>query len=346
MDELISVIVPVFNIEDYLENCIRSILRQTYTNLEIIAVDDGSTDASLSVLKKLEAEESRLHVLHQDIGGGSSARLAGLSQAKGTWIGFVDGDDEIEPDMFERLLKNALQYHTDISHCGYQMVFPSRVDYYYNTGKLLVQNRRDALIGLLDGSFEPGLCNKLVHRSLIVRFLNSDRFDGSIRINEDLLMNYYLFRSADRSVFEDFCPYHYQLRKGSAATSFLKPYKLRDPIRVRQILEAETRDDPELHGICLTILAQCLIRTSTMSSRGFSPEIDDCIHEAREQLKSLLPALRTEKHCSNRARVLASWASASPGTYRMIHSLYSELSGKAHKYDVKSQIDQRDRPGL
>ena len=162
MDNKISVIVPVFNIESYIKRCVDSILSQTYPNIEIIIVDDGSTDNSGRIIDDIASTNSSIRVLHKKNGGVTSARLEGVKIASGDWITFVDGDDYIEPDMYEVLMKKAIDYQADISHCGYQMVFPSRVDYYYNTHKQIIQNNQKGLIDLLSGSFiEPGLCNKL-----------------------------------------------------------------------------------------------------------------------------------------------------------------------------------------
>ena len=180
----ISVIVPVYNIENYIEKTVESIRNQTYKNLEIILVDDGSSDNSGRILDEIAAKDSRIQVIHQENGGVTSARIAGIKIATGDWIGFVDGDDFIEPDMYQRLLENALKYSAQISHCGYQMVFPSRVVYYYNTGRLVQQDKLTGLYDLLDGSFiEPGLCNKLFHKTLFHSLLHEGLIDLSIKNN-------------------------------------------------------------------------------------------------------------------------------------------------------------------
>ena len=105
---MISVIVPAYNIAPYLEKSIASICAQSYKNLEIVIVDDGSSDDTLSVVQKLEKQDQRILVISKENGGVTSARLRGVSEASGEWIGFVDGDDFIEPQMYERLLHNAL----------------------------------------------------------------------------------------------------------------------------------------------------------------------------------------------------------------------------------------------
>ena len=168
MDEnKISVIVPVYNIENYIEKTVESIRNQTYKNLEIILVDDGSSDNSGRILDEIAAKDSRIKVIHQENGGVTSARISGIKMATGEWIGFVDGDDFIEPDMYDVLLKNAIKHQADISHCGYQMVFQNRTDYYYNKGRIILQDKETGLKDLIEGKYvEPCLCNKLFRKSL------------------------------------------------------------------------------------------------------------------------------------------------------------------------------------
>lgn len=238
MADQISIIVPVYNVAAALPRCLDSILAQTYPNIEIVAVDDGSPDHAGVILDQYAAKHGNLHVVHKENGGVTSARLRGIQEASGEWIGFVDGDDEIEPDMYERLLKNAKAYDAQISHCGYQMLFPDgRVHYFHNTGLLAKQDKTAAIRELLSGSMiEPGLCNKLFHKSLLHSLLHDGAIDTSIKINEDLLMNFYLFTAAEQTVFEDWCPYHYIVREGSASRAKLNKHMIYDPIKVKEIV--------------------------------------------------------------------------------------------------------------
>lgn len=116
--ELISVIVPVYNVENYLERCVASILKQTYTDLEIILIDDGSTDKSGAICDELQKKDSRIIVLHKENGGQSSARNLGLKICKGTWICFIDSDDFIRVDYVEELYRLCITYNVPISQCG------------------------------------------------------------------------------------------------------------------------------------------------------------------------------------------------------------------------------------
>ena len=118
MQPLISVVVPIYNVESYLQESINSIIWQTYTNLEIILVDDGSTDKCPQICDEFAKVDSRIKVIHKDNGGLSDARNAGLAVANGELIGFVDSDDYIHVDMFRLLYENMIENNSDISVCG------------------------------------------------------------------------------------------------------------------------------------------------------------------------------------------------------------------------------------
>lgn len=105
---LISIVVPVYNVKQFLTKCLNSIISQTYSNLEIIVVDDGSTDGSATICDDYAKKDKRISVIHKENGGLASARNAGIDVAKGTYIGFVDSDDYIEPYMYEKLLPMSI----------------------------------------------------------------------------------------------------------------------------------------------------------------------------------------------------------------------------------------------
>ena len=119
----LSVIVPVYNTEKYLRECIDSILAQTFTDFELILVDDGSTDGSGVLCDSLAQTDDRIRVIHKENGGLSDARNAGLVQAKGTWLLFVDGDDYVEPDAMAHMQSLLEQHHAQIIHCCLRNVY-------------------------------------------------------------------------------------------------------------------------------------------------------------------------------------------------------------------------------
>ncbi len=337
MNDLISVVIPAYNIADCLSGCLDSVLAQTHVALEVIVVDDGSTDATAQVLDAYAEKDVRIKAIHKENGGVTSARLRGIAEATGEWIGFVDGDDYIEPTMFEHLLSNAVRYQADIAHCGYQMVFPNgRVDYYYNTGRLVQQDNRTGLSDLLRGDFvEPGLCNKLFHQSLFRCLLYDDVMPRDIKINEDLLMNYYLFKEAQLSVYEDFCPYHYMLRKGSAATSKLNPHKLKDPLKVLDKLYEDTAGDAQVQEVVVLRRVRHMINMATMRYQGQKDLIAPYRREVRKRLRREWKRVMNTAACPLSLKLMMMWAMLWPWSYSVIHVLHSQISGNAHKYDVE-----------
>ena len=118
MDNLISIVVPVYNVESYLRKCIESILNQTYKNLQIILVDDGSTDNSGNICDEYATKDSRIQVIHKENGGLVSARKAGLKLSSGEYFATVDSDDWIEPNMYEEMLKHLIQTNADFVNTG------------------------------------------------------------------------------------------------------------------------------------------------------------------------------------------------------------------------------------
>lgn len=329
----ISVIIPAYNIDSHIGYCLDSILSQTCSIFEIIIVNDGSTDSTGEIAQTYAAKDTRVRVIHKENGGVTSARLRGVAEARGEWIGFVDGDDWIEPDMYERLLHNAIQHNADISHCGYQMVFPDgHIDFYHNTGNLLQQDHNTALNDLLCGNFvEPGLWCKLFRREL---------FDGlaelmplDIRINEDLLMNYWLFKKAKTSIYEDFCPYHYILRKGSAATASINHHKLWDPLTVAKIILEDSSN--EVRPTAYRKYIRMLINGASMDADENPELILPYRTQVRKELREQLASVLKGTECGTGLKTMALWAAISPASYGFIHKIYAKIRGFDKIYDLE-----------
>lgn len=322
---LISIIVPAYNVEKCLSVCVESILAQSFKNIEIVLVDDGSTDQTGKIIDDYQLRyPDRIIPIHIENGGVMNARMVGIGVATGDWIGFVDSDDVIEPDMYERLLDNALKYDADISHCGYQTVVNGgeRIHYFYNTGKLIEQDNITGLRDLLTGAFiEPGLCNKLFQKQLFQTIVTENKIDTSIRINEDLLLNYLLFKEAKKSVYEDFCPYHYITRSDSATRSQFRVYKVLDPIKVRKKIldDCET----ELQSIAwnkylVSCLNGCVALHAKTDWQEYYAEIKEELEKHRDKWK----------HLSRNELFKMKLFILSPILYKMIFSIYERFFQK------------------
>lgn len=232
-NQLISIIIPAYNIDQYLARCLDSVLGQTYNNLEVIVISDGSVDGTNDIIKQYADADSRIKYILKQNTGVSDTRNKGLEIATGDYIGFVDGDDYVEPNMFEILYENMMKYDADISHCGYQMVFPSKVVYYHGTDNLYQFNQQEGVEAIIKADLvEPGIWNKLYKREVVEQI----RFDARLVESEDFLYNICAFKNCNKSVFVDKPLYHYILRNNSACTSAFNIKKTDNQILVMEIL--------------------------------------------------------------------------------------------------------------
>lgn len=313
-NNLISVIVPVYNLENYIEKCLASIQSQTYSNIEIIVVDDGSIDSSWNVINRIAKEDHRIIPIHKENGGVSSARMLGLANANGEWIGFVDGDDEIEEDMYEVLINNAFEYNADISHCGYKMIFnDGRITSFYDTKVKKIQDNTTGVIDLLEGDLiEPGLWNKLYKKSLF----DDIELDTNIQINEDLLLNYYLFKNSQSSIFEDLTKYHYLIRDNSASRSKFNGYKIYDPIRVKEIILNDADDEYKSTAQKVFLRTLIYVYNSLIINEG------DFVND-KKKIRKMIFSNRC--YCSllnSKLKIMTYMIMLIPNFYKIIYKIY------------------------
>lgn len=215
----ISIIVPIYNVEGYLEHCIESICHQTYCNLEIILVDDGSTDSSGAICERYAAYDRRIHVIHQKNMGVVAARKAGLKHASGRYIGLVDGDDYLEPEMYKELLEIMLREQVDFVHSGYYVDEKAGV---YGTGKTslfeISGNRLECLRTCVlnpisDFKIAPSNWSKLYSSELIKEAYSE--VPDTISYGEDLLFLCSCILKCKYFYILDKAYYHYVTRANS-----------------------------------------------------------------------------------------------------------------------------------
>lgn len=210
---LISVIVPVYKVEQYLQQCVDSICAQTYRNLEIILVDDGSPDRCGQLCDELAMTDSRIRVIHKRNGGLSSARNAGLEVMQGEYVGFVDSDDWIDPEMYERLYQDIQEHEAQIACCGIARCKGDTVQSYFNPklDEKFCLNVEDAMCELIQNyRITNSVCDKLYHVSI---------FDG-LRMKEGILyedaqIQPLCIHCAQKVVYDARPMYCYRLSEGS-----------------------------------------------------------------------------------------------------------------------------------
>ena len=209
----ISVIVPIFKVEQYLENCINSIINQTYENLEIILVDDGSPDNCGAICDELAIKDNRIKVIHKENGGLSSARNAGLDIATGDLIAFIDSDDWIEPEMLTVLERILSENNADFSVCGMIADFGDAVIKNKSSVSNVVKVNKPEIFNLILNAptFYGYAWNKLYRREII----GDLRFDESLMSCEDLDFCVRLAAKSNSAVFTNEKFYHYMQHSAS-----------------------------------------------------------------------------------------------------------------------------------
>ena len=216
-EELISVIVPIYNVEKYIRKCIDSILAQTYKNLEVILVDDGSPDNCGNICDYYSEMDKRIKVIHKQNGGLSDARNAGLEIASGEYIGFIDSDDYIHPDMYRLLHQNLVESKSDIAECAVERIYKDKV---INgcTGEVKIFSGEDALRIHLESDGEGYMPRTAVWSKLFRRKLwEGVRFPKG-HIHEDYLITTQMLYRSKSVCCIDKCLYTHIYTNSSSIT--------------------------------------------------------------------------------------------------------------------------------
>lgn len=235
MEKLISIIVPIYNVEDYLERCLASISKQTYKNLEIILIDDGSTDKSAEICDRFAEKDQRIVVVHKENEGVSAARNLGMRMAKGEYIGFIDSDDYIDLNMYETLYTAIENKNADLAVCGFEQV---RIN-----GQTQVNDAHENIDwskkNIIANYFTQGIIKEIMYapvNKLYRKSMLSDLyFNTKYRMGEDILFVFECVERMNKMVYVQGAFYHYVMRKGSAMTSSFSEKRLEYIYAIREI---------------------------------------------------------------------------------------------------------------
>ena len=318
MKECISVIVPVYNIETYLLECLESITNQTYTNIEIVAVNDGSTDTSRKLLESYQEKEPRLVIYDKENGGLSDARNYGIKMAKGEYILCVDGDDRIHPKMVEKLYRAIQENEADIAVSDMLYFYETKEDSYSNGGDFTCTNIHEtpSLIAINNSA-----CNKMYQKHLF----DTIQFPVGLYF-EDLATIPILLYNAKKVVKVDEPLYAYRQREGSIMhTASKKIFEIYDALdRVQDYIKANGNEENILeafrslyivHGLDLTTL-----KIKDFDDKDIRVEY---LKENMERLKKSYPNYTTDslyKHASFKKKII--FKLLSNGMYSEVLKLY------------------------
>ena len=292
-NDRISIVVPVYNTEAYLKACVESLLSQTHPDLELIFVDDGSTDDSFAVLDAYAKTDARVRVIRQTNAGASAARNAGIDAATGDYIGFVDSDDWVEPSYCEALLR-AFSDHPEIgvSVCNRRIHgHPNGRELGAAAGANRELSPKEAAFYAVSigKSFEGYLWNKLF-RASIFRDDPALRLDPSLAICEDLLLCVEIFASGQSAYFDPAPLYHYRYRESGALRTLDDRRMTEFAARERIEAIAETLGADVLHAAELSHLKSALNLLAAAKETHNKPLAAAMKTRIAERIKPLLSA--------------------------------------------------------
>lgn len=252
MNPKVSIIVPAYKVENYLHKCIDSILAQTLSDFELILVNDGSPDNCGEICDEYAIKDSRVRVIHKENGGLATARNAGINIAKGEYIGFVDSDDWIEPNMYELLYGLCVENECEIANCSSIIYFKDRT-VKNGSHSLIIHNRQEAMKAMLEGQlYDEVVWTKLFKRSLF----GETRFkEGAVY--EDTDFTYKLIHKSNKVGSIGAPMYHYIKRDNSTMDQAIKNIRIDSVVIYDQMYKFMEKNYPELLGLVTYKLANC-----------------------------------------------------------------------------------------
>ena len=281
--DLISVIVPVYKVEPYLDKCVQSIVEQTYKNLEIILVDDGSPDNCGAMCDAWAEKDSRIKVIHKENGGLSDARNAGMNVATGQWISFVDSDDWIEPDFIQELYDTMERTGAEIAECGTTYVDESdKVLHQRGVAPIACMGKLEALRRLVleDGIYQT-VWNKLYRRAVIEGVL----FEKG-KHHEDDFWTYQIFDRIEKLAVVERPMYYYLQRSGSIIGAGYTIKRL-DGLEARFLRMQYLQKYPELAALTRqNLILDCMWHYQSVKTHLGVQEQETALAEIRKTMKN------------------------------------------------------------
>lgn len=218
MNKKISIIVPIYNMEQYLERCLLSLIHQDYQNLEIILINDGSTDNSINICNKYKKIDNRIIVINKAHSGLSDTRNIGIKKATGDYIGFVDSDDYIDKDMFKNLIEGAEKYKCEISMCDLVETYNPNEKAKRNPLNYIKMNKKQALEQLL---YDKNIGNYVIDKLFSKTLFDNISFPIG-KLYEDISTTYKLFIKANNIIYIPTTMYYYYQRSDSIVNNITR----------------------------------------------------------------------------------------------------------------------------
>ena len=310
---MISVIVPVYNVENYLSRCIDSILAQTYQNYELVLVDDGSTDESGIICDRYALQDKRIAVIHKENGGVSDARNYGLDHASGEYICFVDSDDYVGPDYLNAMIELIIEYHADLAIVSSTIVFGDKVEEYVESNETHVMSGKEAFHHMLVGDwFGCSPWGKLYKKSIFngVKFPKGYIFDDFYTIP-------YIFEKYSVCVYSESVHYYY-FQRSQSLTHLMSTERVEmREIGTEKLLRYTSERFPEYNLEAETLAISGLFN-DCIDPMLNSSEYPAIAHEIRSRFKETLQTAWSNQRIGRKRKLGSVIFLKSPRLYRLL----------------------------
>ena len=314
----ISVVVPTYNSEKSIQRCIKSIQHQKYNDLEIIVVNDGSTDNTIEIIDTLKRDDNRIKLIDIPNGGVSHARNIGIENATGDYITFVDSDDYIDEEMYITLMNIIQEKKVKIAHCSYKNVDNNEniISIVGGSNKVVIQNHDEAMKCLLSGRlFAGGMCNKLFSIDLFEYI----RLNESIKYNEDVLVCFSLFDKVEESVYVD-VPFYNYVAVESSSTHSANTVMLREQcLYVSRLMQQYSKGKPYFNIADSRVASQLLV----LYRAYIFSKSNDFTDEKRKLKNEILDYKSRGFYNSKRDKISVFLFKYAPWMYRCIYKIHS-----------------------
>lgn len=317
---ILSIIIPIYNADRFLDKCLESVVRQTLKNWELILIDDGSTDKSLEIMNRFKNHDNRIEVKQIENAGVSTARNVGLSSARGKYIGFVDADDWISEEMFENMVRVAENENLDIVQCSYAIINENN---YVEQTKIMenkcYDNPQDILLAYFEQKISPCVFNKIFRKKLI----GDMSFDPELSIGEDSQFIYGCCKKAKSLLSFDKVFYFYYQSIGSAMRSGMSAKKFQ-PLN---IVDQQRKDNLENEEILFLLQKkEVFLCTDLILSILDSGYFLEKLPEVYERITKNRNKILKEKTYPFKIKVMAIMLSVSPDIFIKIYKIFKGIS--------------------
>ena len=295
--DLVSILIPAYNVEDYIEDCLKSVIKQSYENTEIIIINDGSTDRTLDICKKYRTKDKRIVIINKKNGGVSEARNVAQSKCNGNYIAFVDADDVIDSGYVGRLMDAIVDNNADIACCGYKkfknISATTKKNRYYSH-QIKIFNNIEALESLLyQKELDTSLWDKIIKKSCFRGIKFND-----VKIFEDLDVMYKIFGNSKKIVYVDDELYYYRIRPESLTNKKISEDNLKVLDIVLNMKKNIVKKYPSLEGACNSRLLAVYFYFIRKNNKK-----DDLYKECVAKIKELRKIVEKDEKISRRTKI-------------------------------------------